>query len=114
MSNRRVSGKISNITTGTVNSSGDNVILPAPGSGSRYVIRSFVIQDESATPAVLRLVDGSNGKGWRYLAQNQGDHLAMTFSPDSEWIITDNAQVKLNLSTSESCGYTLHYYEELT
>ena len=97
--------------TGTVSASGDTTLIAAPGASYRLVVTSFVIQNESSTATTMILKDGSTNKR-RVLGQNQGDGLAMVFAPGSEWRLSENAALVLNLSGANQCGYTVDYFTE--
>ena len=97
---------------GTRAVAGDNQLVAAPGVGNRLVVTAFVIQNESATPTIMRLRSGTTANGWRCLGQNQGDGLAMAFSPGSEWRLHPNDPLNLELSDSRTCAISISYYTE--
>jgi hypothetical protein len=66
-----------------------------------------VIQNESATATTMELQDIVTR--WRCLGQNQGDGLAMVFSPFQPWKLTEATALTLKLSGANSCGYSVQY-----
>jgi len=97
---------------GTRAIAGDNELVAAPGVGRRLVVTAFVIQNESATALIMRLRSGVTANGWRCLGQNQGDGLAMTFGPGSEWKLHPNDPLNLELSNADTCAISISYYTE--
>jgi len=97
---------------GTRAVAGDNELVATPGAGYRLVVTAFVIQNESTTPVIMRLRSGVTTNGWRCLGQNQGDGLAMTFAPDSEWKLNENEPLNLELSDADTCAVSISYYTE--
>jgi hypothetical protein len=98
--------------TGTKTSSGNNELVATPGTEHRIVVMAFVMQNESTTATTLILRSASTTNGWRFLAQNQGDGLAMNLGPTAAWRCGRNEALNLNLSGANSCGYTIHYFVE--
>ena len=99
---------------GTRAIAGDNQLVAAPGVGRRLVVTAFVIQNESATPVIMRLRSGVTANGWRCLGQSQGDGLAMTFAPGSEWRLYPNDPLNFELSDNRVCAVSISYYNEAT
>jgi len=97
---------------GTRAVAGDNQLVAAPGGSRRIIVTAFVIQNESTTPLIMRLRSGTTANGWRCLGQNQGDGLAMTFGPDSEWRLHPNDPLNLELSDNRVCAISISYYIE--
>jgi hypothetical protein len=105
-------GQLLTTLTGTKASSGDNELVATPGTQHRIVVVAFVIQNESATATTMILRSAATTNGWRFLAQNQGDGLAMNLGPTGAWRLGRNEALVLNLSGANSCGYTVHYFLE--
>lgn len=97
---------------GTRAIAGDNQLVAAPGVGYRLVVTAFVIQNESAIALIMRLRSGVTANGWRCLGQSQGDGLAMTFGPGSEWRLHPNDPLNLELSNANTCALSISYYTE--
>ena len=91
---------------------GDNQLVAAPGVGNRLVVTAFVIQNESAIALIMRLRSAVTANGWRCLGQSQGDGLAMTFGPGSEWRLNENEALNLELSNANTCAISISYYTE--
>ena len=97
---------------GTRAVAGDNQLVVAPGVGQRLVVTAFVIQNESAIALIMRLRSAATANGWRCLGQSQGDGLAMTFGPGSEWRLNENEALNLELSNANTCAISISYYTE--
>ena len=97
--------------SGTVAVTGPTQLVAAPGAGSRVVVSSFVLQNESATATTIILQAGTTNR-WRILGQNQGDGLAMAFSTGREWRLPANTALQIALSGNNSCGYSIAYFVE--
>lgn len=95
--------------TGTFAVAGDNQIVAAPGANQAIEVKAFCIQCESATATTMILRSGASANGWRCLAQNQGDGLAMVFPVSDPWRCTANEALNLNLSGANQCNYSLSY-----
>jgi hypothetical protein len=94
--------------TGTVSSSEDTTIVSAPGAGLSIYITHLLLQNESLAATTILLKD-SNIR-LRCLTQSQGDGLAWTFPERRELKLATNTPLILNLSTNNSCGYSIAYY----
>lgn len=98
---------------GTAASSGDNTVISAPGAGVKIVIAWIVLQGLSTTATTIKLTNGASGTVInQVLAQNQGDGLAMVYSPDARPKLSANTALIMNLSGANSCGYNIGYYTE--
>lgn len=97
--------------TGTKSNGLDNVLIAAPGAGSRIVVVGYELQNESTTATTMILKDGSTAKR-RVLGQNRGDGISRAFPVGRGWKLAENAALNLNLSGANSCGYTIDYYTE--
>jgi hypothetical protein len=95
------------VVCGTKAVSGNNTLIAAPATGSRIVVWSFVIQNESATATTMILKDAVDR--YRVLGQNQGDGLAMVFDAMQPWRLNAATALTLNLSGANSCGYSIQY-----
>lgn len=91
--------------------SGDNTLITAPAAGDRIVLISFCIQNESSTATTMILKDGATAFR-RVLGQNQGDGVAVTYTPGREKRLAGGAALVLNLSGANSCGYSVDYFIE--
>jgi hypothetical protein len=94
-------------STGTVATSGDNTIIPAPGSGLSIYITHLVIQNESATTTTIILKDSSNRLR---ILQDQRDSLDLIFPERREMKLSINTALILNLSGANACNYSIGYY----
>jgi len=101
--------------TGTLNTSGDGTVVPAPtgGTAQRICITAMTLQNESATPTTVIGKDGTVPV-WRFLGQTQGAALQPTFSADAPLVISPGNAFILNLSGSNAIGYSINYYLEST
>lgn len=97
--------------TGTKAESGDNTLIAAPGVGNRIVVVSFLLQNETGTSTTLILKDGATAFR-RVLGQNQGDGVAVTYTPGREKRLSENTALVLNLSGANICGYSVDYFIE--
>lgn len=102
--------------TGTIATSGDNIVIDISAVagylvGDKIVITSLIIQNESSTGTTALVKDGSSAIA-RVLGQNQGDGLALTFQPGLELRLSPDADLIVNLSDANSFGYTVFYYLE--
>ncbi len=97
--------------TGTCASSGDNSIVAAPGVGVKIVVKHLIMQNETTTATTIIARDGTTSK-IRVYAKNQGDGLTMQFENGSEWRLTNNTALQINLSGANTCGYTFAYWTE--
>lgn len=95
--------------TGTFAAAGDNQIVAAPGANQSIEVKAFCIQCEAAAATTMILRSGASANGWRCLAQNQGDGLAMVFPISDPWRCTANEALNLNLSGANQCNYSLSY-----
>jgi hypothetical protein len=86
-------------------------IVAAPGAGSRIVVSSFTIQNESATATVMVLREGGVDVE-RVLGQNQGDGLARAYPVGREWRLPENTALNYALDGANSCNYSIHYWVE--
>jgi hypothetical protein len=97
----------STILCATEDTSGDTALVAAPGAGKAIVIDWCILQNESATATTIQLKSGSTAKV-RYLAQYQGDGLALAYPLK----LAANEALNINLSGANSVGYTIAYHIE--
>jgi hypothetical protein len=98
--------------TGTIATSGDNTIVAAPGSGIRVCLTNILFQQESTTPTVILLKDGSTVKK-RFFGVLQGDGIPpITYPQGFELKLTANTALILNISSANTVGYSFEYYLE--
>lgn len=97
----------STILSGTKNTANDNELVAAPGAGKYIVVDWFIIQNESAVATTMQLRSGTDGLV-RYLAQYQGDGLAMGYPIK----LGANKALNFHLSGANQCGYTVAYHIE--
>lgn len=86
-------------------------IVGAPGAGSRIVVSSFTIQNESATATLMLLREGGTDIE-RVLGQNQGDGLARHYPVGREWRLPENIALNYVLNGANSCNFSIHYWVE--
>ena len=91
--------------------SGDNTVIAAPGASNRIVVKSILVQNESAVATTTLLKSGANTRR-RALLQNQGDGVAWSFDRGDEWRLGENEALVLNLSGANSHGVTVDYLAE--
>lgn len=95
--------------TGTINTSGDNTIIAAPGGGLRLYITAITIQLEAATATTILFKSGATTFK-RILCQNQGDGISLQYAPGFELRLGLNEAFILNLSGANAVGYSVEYY----
>ena len=97
--------------TGTAASSGHNSIVGAPGASTRIVVKYLMAQNESATATTAIWEDDTTAKIRSYHAA-VGNGSIWQFEDGSEWRLTANKALQLNLSGANSHGYTVGYWTE--
>lgn len=97
----------SSVACGTKAAAGLNTLIAAPAAGSRIVVYSFIIQNESATATTVELRDVTSR--WRMLLQNQGDKMIMGFDTILPWRLNEATALSLWLSGANSHGYSIQY-----
>ena len=97
------------IVSGTINTSGDNTIVAAPGVGLSINLCYIKIQLEATTATTVLLKSGSTTKE-RILCQNQGEGLANPYFPNRELRLDANTALVLSLSGANSINYAFHYF----
>lgn len=95
--------------TGTINTSGDNTIIAAPGVGLRIYITKLQIQLESTTTTTVLIKSGSTVIG-RIRCVNDGDGKIEPYAPGFEKRLGINEAFILNLSGANTVGYEVEYY----
>jgi hypothetical protein len=96
----------------TTATNGDNTLVAAPGAGLQHIITSIILQLEAATATTLILKAGSTAV-MRILCQNQGDGCALVFPAGQGLALGSNAAMVLNLSGTNTCGYSIQYYTDV-
>ncbi|MHC4621040.1 MAG: hypothetical protein ACYTEQ_25110 [Planctomycetota bacterium] len=86
-------------------------IVAAPGVGSRIVVSSFTIQNESATATVMILREGGTDIE-RVDGPNEGDGLARAYPVGREWRLPEDTALNYVLDGANSCNYSIHYWIE--
>jgi hypothetical protein len=97
------------IIAGTINTTGDNTIITAPGTGLSLNFTYLKIQLEGSTATTILLKAGTTTRE-RILCQNQGDGLAINYFPNRELRLDANTALILSLSGANSINYAFHYY----
>jgi len=97
--------------TGAKAASGSNQIVAAPGSGTRIVVVSFMIQNASTVATTVIMEDGTTDV-FTALLQTQGAALSGAFLPGYEWRLADNAALQVNLSAANSHNVNVSYFTE--
>lgn len=98
------------LNAATTATSGDQTLINAPGAGFRLVIADLLIQNESSTETTVIVKGGSTAKRRAKLAANAA--LSLNFEEDNEWRLAENAALVLNLSGTNSHGYSGRYFIE--
>lgn len=96
--------------TGVLSATGDTTIIAAPGSGLSIRLSSILLQLESSVSLVvlLRQTNATNLK--RFAPINIGDGLLIQYSRGTEFVLTANTGLVLNLSTGTSTiSYSFEY-----
>lgn len=96
--------------TGTVNSSGNNQLIAAPGAGQIKIV-ALQIQNESLNETLAILYFGASAK-WRFLAKEKGAGFLLPIHPGHVWLVGASNAVVLNLNGANQFGYNIAYYVE--
>jgi protein-tyrosine-phosphatase len=97
--------------TGTINTSGANTIIAAPGSDKRLAIAELSFQLEGATATtVIVLSDAVAQRRWYLSAAGAG--VTWVYDQGREIRLLENDALIFNLSGANSVGYTVRYFEE--
>lgn len=94
---------------GTINTSGDNTIIAAPGTGLRIYITKLKVQLESSTTTTVILKSGATSFD-RVRCVNDGDGLFDPSIPGFEIPLGVNEAFIINLSGANIIGYHVTYY----
>lgn len=92
--------------------SGDNLIIAAPGERRRIVICDIQLMNNTATGSTVLLKSGSTIFR-RFLFQNQGNGIAVVLSTYREWRLGKNEALNINLSGALSHVGGLSYFIEI-
>ncbi|WP_414755537.1 hypothetical protein [Anabaena sp. CCY 9910] len=95
--------------SGTINTSGDNTIIAAPGAGQRIIITSLIMQLEVSTATTALIKSGSSTIRKRSLCQAQGDGLFLYYPPGDALRLETNQALVINLSGANSVGYSVEW-----
>lgn len=95
--------------TGTINTSGDNTIISAPGAGQRIYITKLQIQLEASTTTTVLIKSGVTTIG-RIRCVADGDGKIEPYSLGLERRLGVNEALVLNLSGNNAVGYEVEYY----
>lgn len=95
----------------SINTSGDNTIIAAPGAGLRIVISELTLINESSTATTVLLKSGST-IFHRMLFQNQGNGALFPLAKDREWRLGANEAFVINLSGANAHGGGVSYIIE--
>jgi hypothetical protein len=101
--------KLQTYVSGTINSSGDNTIIAAPGVGQRIFITAITIQNESTTTTTV-LFKSAATTVRRLRCVADGDGISLQYSPGFELRLGANEAFILNLSGANAVGYSVEYY----
>ena len=97
--------------TGTVNTSGANTIIAAPGVDKRLAIAELSLQLEGATATtVIVLSDAVAQRRWFLSAAGAG--VTWVYDQGREIRLLENDALVFNLSGANAVGYTVRYFEE--
>jgi hypothetical protein len=94
---------------GVVDTSGDNAILAAPGSGYQYLVCKLQIQSESSDE-VLIIVKWGSREVWRLICFTEGAGGVYDFPAPDRMEGRDNQPLILNLNGAYDVGYSVQYY----
>ena len=91
-----------------VSSSGDNIVIAAPGAGKRIAVLGYVIQAHGTVSAYF--TDGAAGTrlGLTWSLQAR-EGASVPLSPQPWWIGTANTALILNLNGAVECGVEVTY-----
>lgn len=96
---------------GTFNTSGDNTIVAAPGSGKFIAITYLHIQNESTTGTTSLIKHGATSVA-RVLLQTQAQMWWREF--ECPMVLPANTALVVNLSGANSHNYTVEYVTMFT
>lgn len=94
--------------SGVISTSGDNLVVAPPGANLSIHITHISIQNESSVATTILLKDSNSLV--RVLGQNQGDGIALVLPERREIKLLANTGLTLNLSGSNSVGYSIGYW----
>ena len=97
---------------GTVASTGDNILIVAPGAGFRIVLVSWSWWNESSTDTTAILKSTSINPIDRYVQTAKGLGKLSPIPANYVVKLAENEALVLNLSDANSHGYSLLYYTE--
>ena len=95
--------------SGTCGTAGDNILVPAPGSGYQIAVFKIVLQSLTNTLTTALLKWGSDEIGGAVFNTQYG-WVIMDFQMPDRLVGPDNGPLILNLSGANSFRYTVFYY----
>jgi len=95
--------------SGSLNSNGNNNVIPAPGAGYEIVISMYCIQNTTTTPTTFKL-QTAGSPFLTVLAQNQGDGVCVQKPANREIRCGNNNAVTLNLSGANAHNCNIDYW----
>lgn len=104
--------RISTTLYENVSTSGDNIVVAAPGAGHNILVTSFTIQNESAVATQMIIHSGSTTNGWRWLCQAQGSGLSKDFPCNDPWRLGNNENLNVTLFGANLCSVSVKYFTE--
>ena len=99
--------------TGHINTSGDNVLIPAPGSERRIVVCYLSNQNNTIQDTTIITLAGATPIDTLLLNSDVPGRVLMLNSEDA-WYLPENTALIQNLSAANDVLYTVRYYIEST
>ena len=97
--------------TTTEGTTGDNVILAAPGAGKLLCIKLLSVQNATETAAAAIIKEGDTDKFTMYNA-TQGSGIMLDLDPGFEWRLPVNTALYLALSADVNHYVNVWYWTE--
>lgn len=97
-------------TSGTTATSGDQTLIAAPSAGFHLVVKDMILQNESAVETTDIVKNGATAEWRAKLAANAA--FSLSFAEGEEWRLTTATALVLNLSGTNSHGYSIRYRTE--
>lgn len=95
------------VACGTKATAGNSTIIAAPAAGSRIVVYTAIVQNESTTATTVALKDIV--ERWRAILPAQGDKLVLAFEASVPWMLNEATALTLSLSAANSHNYNIQY-----
>ena len=95
------------VASGTKATAGNTAIIPAPVAGYRICVYTVYIQNETANPTTVLLIDQVTR--FRHLLQDQYGTFVLGFELINPWKLNAATALTMNLSGANSHNYSVQY-----